>query len=878
MTSYELQDLENTIIGFEQSLPKLPAPQALFAAQLLERAVKPLYTWLKKHVDHVQFFPYKIGAWSCIGFCTSGCLVRGTPLVNSILLKSQSAVLNLIQKSAKTQKSFTDLTFSDIKGSHLDIEVLHMCPRVPMRPSSPASGRPVIWTVKVSGAVAPWPFVMSVGRFCSSLNVARGRPADALSTVLSFEPVVEDIVQEKWTLTAETLRALDGAADPDPSSDSESVAGADLMAEASERPVSDAVVSGVVSLSDAAMHPDRPLVVASKLPSELPIPYTRGPHLFMPLISAFCNAVLPALYRDPVSVHSEAWKERLAGFGLSLRQFTQLRQDHLADKSAAPLTYPQPHSGIAFKVRSVRNAIEAALIRNAVEKKIDEALFPAVGDPLTILLYGDGAGRMINNQRLWMLACIPVVFTSIASLASVIPLAVNFGVLRDFQRTTMMGWLEEELREARSINYRGREIATQFVLISDLGDAWAAYTKETVASGRTVSFVTTATRGHNYLTATPCPCCAARMVDICCCARRESTRERIVWPMLRGTDLRMRYVNPRLHALINGLPKWLADTAIFLHRKGREVEARWVCTAFSQRGGFYPCAEIFDKEAPQDGEDPDRDNPGERESYGTKPRASVRGKDVKTFLHLADAPLGGRAAEDMDVDEINFDLPSDWRTTPVPPAGFHAGPAHIRVFLEGVDVQDVVNPALSMSLCAMWDDVLRYFRSFSPPKPSCLATSALRDATRDLGEKCFVWYKNMLAASHPWSCEQLDVDPPKWYDALTAAAKVDVCTALRTTHIDYPRTCIGVGVHAAFEHMTDIFDMLPYVIAEKVVEEAFDHFFSYLYHVVPAVANRSLLTKDNARMTWQVILEAHAAGIPVQTPAQEARVKNSAYF
>ena len=60
MTSYELQDLENTIIGFEQSLPKLPAHQALFAAQLLERAVKPLYTWLKKHVDHVQFFPYKI--------------------------------------------------------------------------------------------------------------------------------------------------------------------------------------------------------------------------------------------------------------------------------------------------------------------------------------------------------------------------------------------------------------------------------------------------------------------------------------------------------------------------------------------------------------------------------------------------------------------------------------------------------------------------------------------------------------------------------------------------------------------------------------------------------------------------------------------------
>ena len=128
--------------------------------------------------------------------------------------------------------------------------------------------------------------------------------------------------------------------------------------------------------------------------------------------------------------------------------------------------------------------------------------------------------------------------------------------------------------------------------------------------------------------------------------------------------------------------------------------------------------------------------------------------------------------------------------------------------------------------------------------------------------------------------EELRSPSPKWFADLSASAKKEFVVSLAEgTLIDYPRTCIGVGIHAAFEHMTDIFDLLPWDQASKVVEEAFDYLFSYLYHVVPAVANRSLLTARNATTTWMVILESHAAGIPAMTArGMAAQIHNSAYL
>ena len=122
--------------------------------------------------------------------------------------------------------------------------------------------------------------------------------------------------------------------------------------------------------------------------------------------------------------------------------------------------------------------------------------------------------------------------------------------------------------------------------------------------------------------------------------------------------------------------------------------------------------------------------------------------------------------------------------------------------------------------------------------------------------------------------------PPQWFLKLAPAVQRKVLTTVNGsgTKIDYPHTCLGVGIHASFEHMTEIFDLFPWSVSSKIVEEAFDHFFSYMYYTVPAVANRSLQTSQNAATVWMVMMEAHVAGIPRQSPAAEAMLLNSAYI
>ena len=83
------------------------------------------------------------------------------------------------------------------------------------------------------------------------------------------------------------------------------------------------------------------------------------------------------------------------------------------------------------------------------------------------------------------------------------------------------------------------------------------------------------------------------METICDVRRSVRCVDRVMFPHLRGTEFRLQYVNPRLHALINGLPKWLADVSILLLRRGKRIHARWVCAAFRQQGRFVPHQDIF---------------------------------------------------------------------------------------------------------------------------------------------------------------------------------------------------------------------------------------------------------------------------------------------
>jgi hypothetical protein len=621
--------------------------------------------------------------------------------------------------------------------------------------------------------------------------------------------------------------------------------------------------TAAISLVDAAESGATTMVVSSRLPAELPCKLSDVP-TYQPKYSLFVPLVLHSLYSDPISVNSAAWRERLKAIGFSGGEFELLRTQLFAEKSSAPLIHPADKDrswslAVSYRVFSVRHALEAALIRQAVAGNVDEALLKS-SDSLTVFVYGDGAGRAINSLRVWMFAMIPACLTSMSSLSAVVPIAAHFGSFREMQRRVFHHWMADELRTLTHINYRGDEKKLRFINISDLADAWSAYDKDDVAAGRSISFLTTAKRGHTYMTHRPCPMCHATMQDICSLSRGPGELpERPVYPRLRGIDMRMQYVNPRLHALINGLPKWLADAAIVLLRANEKRRARWVCSAFSQAGGFVPHADIFACEKLPESEE--LVTSGHQGHYGSKPRASVRGKDIKAFLR----------------DASPSNLPSDWFMQDVPPAGFHLNNSGVRELLIGsvTDQDDHPRP-----LKELWDDVLRFFNAFTPPDPASLGTPRSLQAHRALGENCFHWYKLMLAKCRPWSTDDLHKKPPAWLLKLSSKeqiAVVDACSK-SGTQIDYPQSCIGVGVHCAFEHMCDIFDILPWTQASRVVEEAFDHMFSYLYYTVPAVATRSLQTTSNAATVWKVLLEATTAGFPSQSRTSEARLLNSAYL
>jgi len=82
------------------------------------------------------------------------------------------------------------------------------------------------------------------------------------------------------------------------------------------------------------------------------------------------------------------------------------------------------------------------------------------------------------------------------------------------------------------------------------------------------------------------------------------------------------------------------------------------------------------------------------------------------------------------------------------------------------------------------------------------------------------------------------------------------------------------------DHGTKTFEELSAQEAFAFTEQAGDHFFSYLYHTIPAVSARILKGKTNATAIWKCILEIWCAGYPAP-PANSRRgrlIKNSAYI
>ena len=519
--------------------------------------IRPVLKWLTDTPEVLEVIRYTSAGYPCVGFRLGQAELRGIPIWEEKPLVSRGSIRDLLLKATGAPKdaALSTLLGTEIpKGNRLQLLVLHLCPKVPADKVPESNrGKPLLWMTVCEGPQLPWRFVRDMVRFLCARNRAKGKAEDEMTTAaalygpeLDAEPVAPE-AEPAPALNAVALALLTAsAAELDSSDDDVPTIGSKV-----DLNVADETADTAVSLSDAVSRgATDSVVVSSRLPSSLPVVWSKEMETAQPMYTAFENGVLQLLYADPVSLSSVAWAERLrTAFDFSVPQFVLLRQQHLLDKSDRPFIHPRKEGergAVSFRVRSVRNAIEAALIRQAVAGNVNEALLSGA-EPLVILLYGDAAGRLINGNKLWLLALIPTCFRSLSSLASVIPVAAHFGGFRDFNRKLFFGWIEDDMRATKFVNYRGREVRVKFLCVSDLADAWATFAQDDVASGRTVSFVTTATRGMTYFSLRPCPVCDATMHAICCTRRLEDTPERLMYPHVRGTGrprLRKRKMSP----------------------------------------------------------------------------------------------------------------------------------------------------------------------------------------------------------------------------------------------------------------------------------------------------------------------------------------------
>ena len=144
-----------------------------------------------------------------------------------------------------------------------------------------------------------------------------------------------------------------------------------------------------------------------------------------------------------------------------------------------------------------------------------------------------------------------------------------------------------------------------------------------------------------------------------------------------------------------------------------------------------------------------------------------------------------------------------------------------------------------------------------------------------IGSLLFQWYKVMCRRAHPFNAAEWLKDPPAWWRTRYTDDQRDAMELqVLATMFNKSQTALDVSAHLSFEHSFDIMldELIPFEHARRATGECADHFFVYLYYLVPILAHRSLTGFANARSTWQVILEAQALLVPTPTDALAAKV------
>ena len=123
----------------------------------------------------------------------------------------------------------------------------------------------------------------------------------------------------------------------------------------------------------------------------------------------------------------------------------------------------------------------------------------------------------------------------------------------------------------------------------------------------------------------------------------------------------------------------------------------------------------------------------------------------------------------------------------------------------------------------------------------------------------------------------------KWVKDMitTGDAEADVKEIFgASASFDFTKSAINIAPHMSFEHYWDalLAGLVPPRVFARLTEEAFDHFFCYLYYLTPAINPKSIFAKARARGTWQVIVESETVLVPGTTgPLAQRAQRNRAY-
>ena len=642
-------------------------------------------------------------------------------------------------------------------------------------------------------------------------------------------------------------------------------------------------------------------------------------------------AALSALYADPIRVDSDAFKKVLADLDppVSYSAFTDMRKGIVGEKSMAAIPHapyaprgadwPPRRSWTLSRIDFVMS-VEAAIVVLIAE---GELTLEDVGEykkkygcaPVLVLLYiQDSAGRRINLLQVTHGVVIPAAVQHIGRLAVVHTLWQHFGPWADIHRRSVMaGHVGEQLERLQGSQILGHRV--RVLNCSDMGELPKMYMTPDLYGPVSLPWIMSAKHGYGFVTRNACPRCMQSKLAMCTLPSQQELPYRVTPPSIRGRpSLTLEPYYLVLHEMANSVNALAHDIVTWCMSRSKaedDVYAKMadkICGLWSRSGGFNPRMEDEEGENDEDEETrhaggrmfaEDKQAKSKKKSTGAAAGAAA-GAAKGAAACRKSLPTKAKAAEAVATDPPEQD---DEPAEPELVKGKHTvRPKAMKEHLDDeptwteigdemdckdfeiVRVEKFGGDGSTVTIGVIWKAAHLYVRILWRAKIQITGPDSVRSAAgcgRGIAED----WKFMLADALPWSAEDVQWDDIDWVRKALAGGHLrsvdELKESLKNLHFDARRAAWGVTPHLVFEHGCDVMQDpdIPLDVAVRLTEEAADHFFVYLYYLVPAIFPRSLTTLANASCVWSVTVEVQAIGCPTTTNATFATkvTTNKAY-